>query len=228
MSIVVQIAQFLRDPELTHLRAQELIDFSNQQGSLLFLSHGHFLKGWARFEAARVGITLPGDQEVTAAAEMQVATTAMEKANQEHIRTESRLHRTIFPVMLAEALGAVGRAEEGLALLRDCQRLIDAQGDRRWQAELFRVQGDLELGPAASRAGSVKSARTSFEKAIRVAHGQEAKSLELRATTSYARLLCQDGEKQRARELLEAILGWFKQGHTTRDFLEAKALRDSL
>ena len=47
MSVVVQIAQFLREPELTHLRAQEMIDFANQQGSLLFLSHGHFLKAWA-------------------------------------------------------------------------------------------------------------------------------------------------------------------------------------
>ena len=222
MSVVVQIAQFLRDPELTHLRAQELIDFSNQQGSLLFLSHGHFLKAWARFEAARIGITLPGDHEGTAAAEMQVATKAMEKANEEHIRTESRLHRTIFLVMLAEALGAVGRAEEGLALLHDCQRLIDIQGDRRWQAELFRVQGDLEV------AGSGQSAWKSYEKAIWIAQGQYAKALQLRAITSYSRLLAQEGEKQRARQLLEGILGSFTQGHTTRDFTEAKALRDTL
>ena len=141
---------------------------------------------------------------------MQVATKAMEKANQDHIRTESRLHRTLFLVTLAEAF-AVWMLMKAWASCTIASALIDTQGDRRWQAELFRVREDLQVGPAC-RAGSGQGARTSYENAIRIAQGQDAKALQLRATTSYARLLAQEGEKQRARELLEGILGWFRQG----------------
>ncbi len=215
LSIAAQIPQFLRDPERTHRHAQELIDFANQQGSLLFLSHGHFIKAWARFEAAR----LAGGPQ--AEGEMLAATAEMEDANREHVRTESRLHRTIFLVILAEAVGLVQRVEEALALLRECRALMETQGDRRWEAELYRVQGDLEW----TRSGGA-AARATYEKAVQIARQQQALALELRATTRLTGMLIEQGEGAHARQELAGVLERFTQGHDTRDWKEAKALLD--
>ena len=74
----------------------------------------------------------------------------------------------------------------------------------------------------------VAEAERCFRKAIEVAHHQDAKSLELQATTSLARLLAKEGKADEARSILAEIYGWFTEGFDTADLKDAKALLDEL
>jgi len=98
-------------------------------------------------------------------------------------------------------------------------------GECRWDAELHRLKGELLLArPAEHHA----EAETYFHQALDVARRQEAKSLELRAAMSLARLWQQQGQRAEARELLAPIYGWFTEGFDTADLQEAKALLEVL
>jgi predicted ATPase len=91
------------------------------------------------------------------------------------------------------------------------------------QAELYRLKG---LALAAT--GEEGEAAAWFQRAIDTARSQQAKSLELRAATSLARLWVDQGERQKARDLLAPIYGWFTEGFDTADLKDAKALLDQL
>ena len=92
-------------------------------------------------------------------------------------------------------------------------------------AELNRVAGEIAL---KSPDPDAAKAEMYFERALEVARQQHAKSWELRAAISLARLWRSQGKPQQARELLAPVYGWFTQGHNTRDLKEAKALLDIL
>lgn len=85
------------------------------------------------------------------------------------------------------------------------------------------MQGALRLAQ-----GDEDRARAGFEKAVEVAHGQDAKSWELRATIALANLLQQQGRSDEALQKLSKIYNWFTEGFDTKDLLEAKALLDEL
>src|SRR5271167_3916415 len=96
-------------------------------------------------------------------------------------------------------------------------------GARFYHAELFRLKGELLLKRAEPNL-----AEASFHEAIRVASTQHAKLLELRASTSLARLWLDQGKRDEARDLLAPVYGWFTEGFDTLDLKEAKALLDEL
>ena len=96
-------------------------------------------------------------------------------------------------------------------------------GQRQWDAELHRLEGIGLVG--LNRLGEGQSA---LEKALRVARRQQAKSYELRAATSLARLWGEQSRRTEARDLLAPIHGWFTEGFDTADLREAKALLDQL
>ena len=98
-------------------------------------------------------------------------------------------------------------------------------GERFFEAELYRLNGELLLMQDASDA---VQADLSFREAIEVARRQSAKSFELRATTSLARLTAKQGKRDEARAMLAAIYGWFTEGFDTKDLQDAKALLDEL
>ena len=92
---------------------------------------------------------------------------------------------------------------------------------RGWHAELHRLNGELtRILPGDHDA----AAEAAFEEALRIARNQQAKSWELRAAMSMARLWRNQGKVQQARELLAPVYGWFTEGFDTRDLKEAKAL----
>jgi predicted ATPase len=93
------------------------------------------------------------------------------------------------------------------------------------EAEIHRTAGEIEL---MSRAPDAEKAEAHFGRAITTARKQQAKSWELRAATSLARLWRDQGKPQQARELLAPIYSWFTEGFETRDLKEAKALLDEL
>jgi predicted ATPase len=124
---------------------------------------------------------------------------------------------------LALAQARAGRPEEGLATLAETLRLVEQTEERHWEAELHRLKGEVLLAQ-----GDETEAEASLLKAIEVARRQSAKSWELRAATSLARLWRTQGREGNALELLSPIYDWFTEGFETRDLLEARALLDEL
>jgi class 3 adenylate cyclase/predicted ATPase len=128
-------------------------------------------------------------------------------------------------VTLAEAYGRAERIEDGLKTAAHGLELVQQSGERCWQAELYRIRGELLLKADPS---DPTEARAALESAVEVARKQGAKSLDLRATMSLARLLDGQGERNEARAMLAEIYDWFSEGFDTADLKEAKALLEEL
>ena len=123
--------------------------------------------------------------------------------------------------LLAEACLETGRIGEGLSAIREALAEVEETAARCHEAELNRLEGELLL---ASNEPDESRAEASFRKAIGVARAQTAKSWELRAATSLARLLVCRGKREEAHALLAPIYGWFTEGFDTADLKEAKPL----
>ncbi len=120
---------------------------------------------------------------------------------------------------------ARGTPEEGLAALAEALEHIEKGGEGFWEAEVYRVKGELLLIQVPPDAAE---AEASLHKALEVARSQSAKSWELRAATSLARLWQRQGKRDEARELLQPIYDWFTEGFDTQDLKDAKALLGEL
>jgi class 3 adenylate cyclase/predicted ATPase len=147
--------------------------------------------------------------------------------------TGAEFQRPHFLTMLAEASGLLGQPEDGLAALDEALTLVEKTGERYYEAELYRQRGELLLLLEAKihpDQGSREQheAETCFQHALDVARRQQAKSLELRAAMSLARLWQRQGKRVEARTLLAPIYGWFTEGFDTADLQEAKALLGAL
>ncbi len=124
---------------------------------------------------------------------------------------------------LALAHAQAGQAEAALDLLSEALASVTDMDERVFEAELHRISGDVLL--SMQRQGE---AEVEFTRALAVARTQQAKSWELRAAMSVARLWRDQGKVQQARELWAPVYGWFTEGFETRDLKEAKALLDKL
>src|SRR5262249_22349797 len=130
-----------------------------------------------------------------------------------------------FLTALAEVCAHAGQLEEAQRLLVEAQTLMAHTGERYWEAEWYRLRGELLLRQAVA---DVQQAESCFHQAIDIAGRQHAKSLELRATMSLSRLWQQQDKRAAAHELLAPIYGWFTEGFETRDLQDAKTLLDAL
>jgi predicted ATPase len=135
------------------------------------------------------------------------------------------VHSTFRLTQLAVAQARLDRIEEGLATLDEASAFVEATGERWWEAEICRLRGELlrSRTPAAT-----DEAEACFKQALAIAGAQKAKSLELRAATSLARLLRDRGEPRAARDLLAPVHGWFTEGFGTPDLIDAKALLEEV
>jgi predicted ATPase len=118
-----------------------------------------------------------------------------------------------------------GDADAALSTIDEALKEVDDVAGRAWEAELLRLRGDIVL---AVHPDARNEAERCFRDAVDVAQRQTARSLELRASTSLARLLHGKGRSKEARELLAGAYGWFEEGFETADLSEAKALLDEL
>jgi predicted ATPase len=109
--------------------------------------------------------------------------------------------------------------------LTEALAAADEREERNYAAEMHRLQGELLLRQDDSNAAEAQGC---FERAIEIARKQSAKSWELRATTSLARLLVKQRRRDEARAMLADIYGWFAEGFDTADLKDAKALLDEL
>ena len=133
--------------------------------------------------------------------------------------------RPYFLALLAEASAQMEQREEGLTLLAEALALTNDREERRWEAELYRLKGELLLARAT---GQDTEAETCFRKALEIARRQQAKSLELRAAMSLARLWQGQGKRAAACQVLAEVYDWFTEGFDTADLQKAKALLEAL
>jgi predicted ATPase len=144
------------------------------------------------------------------------------------------LHMTYDAALMAGVYGQMDRPAEGLPVLTEALAHAHPTGERFYEAELHRLQGELLLqsGVRAPKSGGstphVEEAEACFRQALEIARGQQAKALELRAAMSLSRLWQQQGKQTEARALLAPIYGWFIEGFDTTDLQEAKTLLEAL
>jgi predicted ATPase len=115
--------------------------------------------------------------------------------------------------------------EEGLRVLAEMRVAVDNSGFRCLEAEIYRLTGELLLQQAIPNA---PQAEARLQQALEVARRQQAKSWELRAALSLARMWQQQGKQAAARELLAPVYGWFTEGFDTADLQDARALLEEL
>jgi class 3 adenylate cyclase/predicted ATPase len=140
-------------------------------------------------------------------------------------RVGADIGRSQMLSLLAEAFAEAGRTDEALGSLAEALAAVEAQEERYYESEIYRLKGELLLRKGDA---NTAEARGCFERAIEIAHQQSAKSFELRATTSLARLNDRQGARVEARAMLAEIYNWFTEGFDTADLKDAKALLDEL
>jgi predicted ATPase len=131
--------------------------------------------------------------------------------------------RSLGLALLAHGLVLRGEFSNALVAIAEGLERAEATGERQWEAELHRLKGIALLGH-----NEIEGSQAAFEDALRVARRQQAKSCELRAATSLARLWGEQGRRAAARDLLAPVYSWFTEGFDTVDLKEARGLLDEL
>jgi predicted ATPase len=221
--------QLRREVPETRRVAEELLLQAGEQGVTWWLEGGRALRGWALAQQGRWS---------EGVAQVREGIAGLRAAG-----IEAR--RTFHLALLVESLMAGDQIEEGLAVAAEALALVEATGERFYEAELHRLRGELllrqEAGagrpspaePAAARPHDpdppgLAGAEACFRRALDVARRQAARSLELRAALSLARLLRDRGEPAEGRRLLAATFGGFTEGWDTPDLQDARTLLEAL
>jgi predicted ATPase len=234
--------QFRREGQAAQEQAEATVALSAEQGFPLWLAFGTIQQGWALVEQGR---------EEEGIAQIWHGMTAYQA-------TGAGMPRSFFLALLAEAYGKAGQVEEGLAALAEALTVADKSGEQFYEAEVYRLAGELLLRRSEwengrqgegetfphfpSRPFAHSSPEECFQKAIDIAQKQQAKSLELRTMMSLVRLRQQQVTQQGSRTthhetraklaeahtMLSEIYNWFIEGFDTRDLQEAKTLIEEL
>jgi tetratricopeptide (TPR) repeat protein len=130
-----------------------------------------------------------------------------------------------FLALLSEALNKTRRLDEALEAIKEGMDVTERNHEPFYAAELYRLKGDAL---AMAKVDSPSEAESCFRRAIETARQQQAKSFELRAAMSLARLWAQQGKREDGRELLKEIYDWFTEGFDTPDLKDARALLDEI
>ena len=126
---------------------------------------------------------------------------------------------------LAAAYAELGQLDDARRCIDDAIDRLERSKEKWCEAEVHRIAGEIEL---RSRTPDTEQAEKYFNRALAVARQQQARSWELRAAMSMARLWRSQGKPQQARELLAPVYSWFTEGFDTLDLKDAKALLDEL
>ncbi|HEV2545955.1 MAG TPA: AAA family ATPase [Stellaceae bacterium] len=140
---------------------------------------------------------------------------------------EATLWKPYFDCHLASAYAQLERFDEAWRCVSQAKAHVATAKERRWEAEVNRIAGEIVLASLPQDVAGAE-AETYFERALSVAREQRAKSWELRAAMSMARLWRDQGKRTQAHNLLAPVYGWFTEGFDTPDLKEAKALLEEL
>jgi predicted ATPase len=219
LDFVTWVHVLRREEHAAQASIAALMEIAPEHGFQFLLADSRVLHGWI---LAAQGMEAAGLQQVQPAIAAYEATGAV-------------MSRPSHLMLLAKVYGKAGQTEEGLAALTRARAVADHTGEKSYEAELYRLQGDLTLAKS-HRVGRKRQVATDtaaeaeacFQKAIEVARRQRAKSLELRAVMALTRLWQHQGKRRPAHAMLSEIYGWFTEGFDTRDLVEAKALLEDL
>jgi serine/threonine protein kinase/predicted ATPase len=203
------LRQYCREVRAVRESAEAIAAIAREHGLSLWRANSLIMGGWALVEQG---------EGASGLAQLRQGLT-------EWVATGAETHRTYFLGLLAEALGREGRIAEGLEVLAEALTFVSGTGTVFYAAELHRLQGEFLLSQEGTEAEiACREAEACFRRALTVARGQQAKSLELRAAMSLTRLYQKQDRQTEARPLLAETYGWFSEGFDTSDLREAKAL----
>jgi predicted ATPase len=198
-------SQLRRDVAATRTHADVAVTLAAAQDSALRVAQGRMLQGWA--------LAMRGDA-AAGVAHIHQGLAALHGVG-------PKLLRPYWLSLLSEAYSQARQPESGLQVVAEALRRVAATEEHWWEAELYRLQGELLLQLPRPE---VCQAETCLQHALEVARRQQAKALELRAALSLSRLWQQQGQRKAAQDLLAPIYTWFTEGFDTPDLQEAKTL----
>ncbi len=231
-----------REGQEAHTQAEALLTLAHEHGFALWLAYGTSLQGRALIErAAQSGAREQGEAGLVQLREGLAAWRA----------TGAELFVPLLLGAVAQGYSQGGQAQDGLRVVAEALAMVEKTEERWNEADLYRLKGTLTLqsqtsleqvsdksntsqdksenpSPQHLTSSTQAEAEECFLKAIDIAQKQQAKSWELRAATSLARLWQQQGKTAEAQELLAPVYNWFTEGFGTKDLQEAKALLDEL
>jgi len=205
---VAEIYTFLRKPAVVARLTTTAIAIADEYNFPQEMAQGMILCGWATVMQGNVA---QGIDELRQGIDLWKSLGVM-------------LHRSYFPLLLAEAYAQAGEPAAGLAAVEEARVAAATYHDRYWEAENYRLRGELSLADGQT----AEEAEADFQQALTLARQQQAKALELRAAVSLGRLWQTQGKFVEARQLLSKLYQWFTEGFDTVDLQEAKALLGEL
>jgi len=189
--------------------ANELITLADEQEAVLWRIAGLTKPGWIFAVTGR------------ASEAVQLLAPALAA----YLSTGSTYFAPVGLSLLAKSYADLGRLDDAWRSVDEAKSVIERTKETWYEADVHRIAGEIALKSPRPDAAKAKAY---FEHALAVARQQQAKSWELRAATSMARLWRDQGKPQQARELLAPVYGWFTEGFDTLDLKEAKALLEEL
>jgi TOMM system kinase/cyclase fusion protein len=202
--------QFRREAQAAQKWAEAATVLSREQGLPFWDGSGTIMWGWALAAQGR------GEEGLAQIRQGLVTFRA----------TGAEVQQPSWLALLAEACGWAGQVAQGLNAVAEALAIMDKTGERYYEAELYRLKGELLL--QAGEGPQVLEAEAGFHQALSVARRRQAKFLELRAAMSLSRLWQRQGKRNAARPLLAEVYSWFTEGFDTADLQEAKALLEEL
>jgi predicted ATPase/DNA-binding winged helix-turn-helix (wHTH) protein len=217
--------QLRREDHLAQEHAEAAIAVSREHGLTLYQAMTTIMYAWTLINQGR---------QEEAIIQMRCGLAALHA-------TSTELLRPHFLALLVEALDKAQQAEEALQVVDESLALAQRTGECSYLAELYRLKGELLLEQSCNRRATIRGkavavagppavsyAERCFHEAIKIAQRQNAKSLELRAAMSVARLYKEQGREKEAYDLVAKVYDKFTEGFDTVDLREAKALLDEL
>jgi class 3 adenylate cyclase/predicted ATPase len=206
------VYQLLRDTRATGEQADAGVAISTEQQSEFWIAVGMIGQGWALTELGQVENGI---------AQLCAGISALRM-------TGAQIMLPYFTGLVAEAHGKARQVEEGLKMMTEAENTVADSGERWCLAELYRLRGELLLVRLDTQDRNEKEAEEYFCQALEIAQLQQAKSLELRAAMSLARLWKSHGKQAAARRLLSDLYDWFTEGFDTPDLRDARALIEQM
>jgi len=212
------IHQCRREVQVVQEWAEAEMELSSARGFVEWLEGGMSRHGWAIVQQGAI----------------EDGITELRRGLDSWLDRGNDLGKTHVLARLAEAYGKAGHTAEALAALAQAMATVQTNAEHLYEAELYRLKGELLLQSETSHPQSeahrapMAEVESCFQQALDIARRQQAKSLELRATVSLARLWQAQGKCAEACQMLAGIYDWFTEGFDTPDLLEAKALLESL
>ncbi|MBV8089822.1 MAG: tetratricopeptide repeat protein, partial [Alphaproteobacteria bacterium] len=207
--------KYRREAEAMRAYAEEGVALCREQNFALWLGGATAQRGWALVELGHIE---EGVGEIRQGMDAWLATGA-------------EVAKPYLLALLADAERRLGRCAEGMRMLDEGLAVVEEFSDKFYEAEIHRLKGELILQQHSEAGASSKAeneAEASYRRALQVARDQCAKSWELRAAMSLARLWRRQDRREEARAILAPIYEWFTEGLETRDLSEARALLEIL